>query len=115
MDSWAEVDWMGRFQELVAGRTAVIITHRFTTAMRADVIHVMESGRIVESGCHKELLAMGGRYAGSWNAQMRSERTNGEYGTSENLISSMMSGYNKFKQLAWRNARIAESGNRVRR
>jgi len=81
MDSWAEVDWMGRFQELVAGRTAVIITHRFTTAMRADVIHVMASGRIVESGCHQELLAMGGRYAESWNAQMRSERTNEQAGT----------------------------------
>ena len=45
MDSWAENDWMNRFRELVDGRTAVIITHRFTTAMQADMIHVMHEGR----------------------------------------------------------------------
>ncbi|MBP1711179.1 MAG: transporter related protein, partial [Deltaproteobacteria bacterium] len=36
MDSWAEADWLARFRQLVAGRTALIITHRFTTAMQAD-------------------------------------------------------------------------------
>lgn len=71
MDSWAENAWMGRFRELVTGRTALIITHRFTTAMQADIIHVMVDGRIVESGSHAELVAQGGRYAQSWRAQMR--------------------------------------------
>ncbi len=71
MDSWAEAEWMGRFRELAAGRTAVIVTHRFTTAMQADIIHVMHDGRIVESGTHAELVALGGRYAASWRAQMR--------------------------------------------
>jgi ATP-binding cassette subfamily B protein len=71
MDSWAEAEWLDRFRTLVAGRTAVIITHRFTTAMRADVIHVMHAGALVESGTHAELLACGGRYAASWRAQMR--------------------------------------------
>ena len=70
MDSWAEIEWLRRFSRLAAGRTVIIITHRFTTAMRADVIHVMEEGRIVESGSHQELLARGGRYAQSWKAQM---------------------------------------------
>lgn len=74
MDSWAENDWMARFRGLVNGRTAVIITHRFTTAMRADVIHVMEDGQIVESGCHHDLLACSGRYAQSWTAQMQEVR-----------------------------------------
>lgn len=71
MDSWAEADWLARFRRLVAGRTALIITHRFTTAMQADIIHVMDRGRIVESGSHEALLALGGRYAFSWNRQMR--------------------------------------------
>ncbi len=72
MDSWAEADWMARFRDLVAGATALIITHRFTTALRADVIHVMDDGRVVESGSHAELLSLGGRYARSWHEQVRS-------------------------------------------
>lgn len=71
MDSWAENDWMGRFRTLVNGRTAVIVTHRFTTAMQADIIHVMHEGHIVESGSHTELIRQGGRYANSWRQQMR--------------------------------------------
>ena len=71
MDSWAEADWLARFRILASGRTALIITHRFTTAMRADVFHVMNSGRIVESGSHEELLARGGKYAESWTSQVK--------------------------------------------
>lgn len=73
MDSWAENEWLKRFRRLVTNRTAVIITHRFTTAMQADIIHVMEKGKVVESGTHEELLALGGRYATSWREQMRME------------------------------------------
>ena len=72
MDPWAEADWMKRFRQLVAGRTTLIITHRFTTARFADVIHVMADGRIVESGGHEELLARGGMYAQGWVTQMGS-------------------------------------------
>ena len=71
MDSWAEQDWLGRFRTLTAGRTALMITHRFTTAMHADIIHVLDKGRVVESGTHGELVALSGAYAGSWAAQMR--------------------------------------------
>ena len=71
MDSWAEAKWLARFRKLVEGRTAVIITHRFTTAMQADMIHVMDEGQIVESGSHAELLAQAGLYAQSWRAQMQ--------------------------------------------
>jgi ATP-binding cassette subfamily B protein len=44
--------------------------------MRADVIHVMEQGRLVESGSHGELLALGGLYAESWKAQVESASFN---------------------------------------
>jgi len=72
MDPWAEFDWLERFRSLASGQTAILITHRFTLAMRADIIHVMRSGQIVESGNHDELLAKGGIYAKSWQAQMQS-------------------------------------------
>ncbi len=76
MDSWAEANWLRRFRRLASGRTGMIITHRFTTAMYADIIHVMHDGRIVESGNHHELLAQGGRYAQSWTAQMQGANQN---------------------------------------
>jgi ATP-binding cassette subfamily B protein len=72
MDSWAEAEWLERFRILAAGRTAILITHRFTTAMCADIIHVMQDGQIVESGNHLQLLAKDGLYAGSWKRQMQS-------------------------------------------
>ena len=78
MDSWAEADWLGRFRRLVAGRTAIIITHRFSTARYADVIHVMDQGRIVESGTHEQLLALDGRYARSWRSQMEPRQDVGQ-------------------------------------
>jgi ATP-binding cassette, subfamily B, bacterial len=71
MDSWAEADWLARFRALTKGHTVLIITHRFTTAMQADIIHVMEAGRIIESGTHTELVQRGGRYGQSWEQQMQ--------------------------------------------
>ena len=69
LDPWAEADWLERFRKLAYGRTSIIITHRFTTAMHADVIHVMDRGRIVESGSHQRLLDQNGLYAESWSRQ----------------------------------------------
>jgi ATP-binding cassette, subfamily B, bacterial len=71
MDPWSEFDWLERFRSIAEGRTAVVITHRFTLAMRADIIHVMRAGQIVESGSHDQLLRQGGFYAQSWQEQMQ--------------------------------------------
>lgn len=73
MDSWAEADWFDRLRSLAAGRTAIVITHRFTIAMRADLIHVLQQGRVIESGTHMELLAANGSYAASWRQQMETD------------------------------------------
>jgi ATP-binding cassette subfamily B protein len=70
LDSWSEADWFDRFRTLVNGRTAIIITHRLTIARRADVIHVMDRGQIVESGTHNDLLNLRGVYANSWSTQI---------------------------------------------
>ena len=69
MDAWAEGEWLEKLARRPAGQTVLLITHRFTTAMRADVIHVMERGRIVESGAHHELASRHGPYARSWRRQ----------------------------------------------
>jgi ATP-binding cassette subfamily B protein len=73
LDSWAEADWFDRFRVLAHGRTAIVITHRFTIARQADMIHVMDAGRIVESGTHDDLLAQGGLYAQSWFVQVQAD------------------------------------------
>ena len=77
MDSWSEADWFDRFREVAADKTSIIITHRFTIAMRADIIHVVDNGKIIESGTHHELVKANGFYAQSWNAQMNAARERG--------------------------------------
>jgi ATP-binding cassette, subfamily B, bacterial len=63
LDVRAEADLYERFLQLTRGLTTIVISHRFSTVRRADRIVVLESGRIVEDGCHDSLVAAGGRYA----------------------------------------------------
>ncbi len=58
------------------GRTTIVIAHRLSTVRQADCIHLLEAGRIVESGTHDELLSCGGGYAALWRLQT-GERVHG--------------------------------------
>lgn len=69
LDAQAEYELFQRFRELAAGRTVLLISHRFSTVRMADRILVMEGGEIVEAGSHEELLALSGRYATLYEMQ----------------------------------------------
>src|SRR5207245_6554122 len=73
LDASAEalvLDGMGR---LMRGRTVLVIAHRLSTISRADLILVVEHGRIVERGTHDSLLAAGGRYRELFELQSRGQ------------------------------------------
>jgi ATP-binding cassette subfamily B protein len=69
LDTASERRIQGALDELVSGRTTLAVAHRLSTIQSADVIHVFDHGRIVESGDHDELLARGGAYAALYREQ----------------------------------------------
>ena len=71
LDAMAEQALLERLRELVADRSVLMISHRFSTVRLADRILVMAEGRIVESGTHQELLALDGAYAELFSMQAR--------------------------------------------
>jgi ATP-binding cassette subfamily B protein len=69
LDARAEYEVFQRFSELTKGKTAVLISHRFSTVRMADRILVLDKGELLEIGSHKELLDKQGRYAELFNLQ----------------------------------------------
>lgn len=72
-----EAEWRAfeQIRRLARGRAVLLISHRFSTVRTADRIHILEAGRIVESGSHEELVARGGRYAHMYEIQARAYTT----------------------------------------
>jgi len=69
LDALAESEIFHRFRELVKDRTAILISHRFSTVLLADHIYVFDQGKIIEHGTHAELMAKNGHYAEMFRAQ----------------------------------------------
>jgi ATP-binding cassette subfamily B protein len=69
LDARAEYEVFQRFAELTTGKSAILISHRFSTVRMADRIVVLEKGELVEIGSHDELLLKGGRYAELFDLQ----------------------------------------------
>jgi len=69
-DAIAEAAFLGSIRELLAGRAGVLITHRFAHLALADMIYVLDGGRLVQRGTHDELLAQDGIYAQLYRTQL---------------------------------------------
>jgi ATP-binding cassette subfamily B protein len=73
LDSESEFLVQQAIERVVQGRTVVLIAHRLSTVRRADVILVMEGGKVIESGTHEELFARGGAYFKLVNRQLQND------------------------------------------
>ena len=78
LDPTSEWNAFEHIRELAKGRAVILISHRFSTVRMADRIHILEHGRIVESGSHDELMALDARYARMYEVQARAYRMDPE-------------------------------------
>ena len=79
LDTTSERLVQSALEPLMKGRTTIAIAHRLSTILSADVIFVMDRGRIVEQGTHDELLARGGLYAKVYDQQFRGGLVEAEF------------------------------------
>jgi len=74
MDAKAEYEVFQSFRQLASGRTAILISHRFSTVRMTDRIYVLKHGSVIESGTHEELVNRQGVYADLFERQAQSYR-----------------------------------------
>ena len=74
LDSKTEKAIQAELEQAAIGRTTLVIAHRLSTVMNADEILVLDNGRIVERGAHRDLLERGGAYAQMWALQQQEEQ-----------------------------------------
>ena len=74
MDAKSEYELFSHFRMLLKGRSAILISHRFSTVRMADRIFVFEAGQIVESGSHDRLIKLEGKYARLFEKQAKNYR-----------------------------------------
>ena len=74
LDSESESLIQDALKHVMAGRTSIVIAHRLSTILAADLILVMDRGKIVERGTHEQLLALGGLYSQLYETQFRGEK-----------------------------------------
>lgn len=71
LDTESEKEVQAAIENLMMNRTTLVIAHRLSTIQHADIIHVLQSGRIIESGTHQELLDLSGEYSKLYNLQFK--------------------------------------------
>lgn len=74
LDAKSEYEIFQKFRRLAAGKSAILISHRFSTVRMADRIYVLENGCIIENGTHEELVSLGGKYGRLFEMQAQHYR-----------------------------------------
>ena len=87
LDPRAEAELFRKFRTLIEGKSAVLISHRFSTVQMADYIYVLDEGSVIEQGTHQELLRLDGTYAQLYHVQAeRFLQTNAEPRSAEQVL-----------------------------